>query len=283
MTTLHTAEDIQAYLDKQDPTVSIVTLEPEAITALLDANTSNRRLNDSRVAALRLALEHNRWKLTNDAVVTDWNGKLSNGQHRLAAAELAEKSITVLLLAGTDPATRDVIDTGQRRSLSGALTMRGEFNTGKLSAVLSLHWRYENELLRTGRQNVGVKRVALDQSLLLEHLERNPGLREALKHGENLHTRLRMFRVAPASVFYAVIMAIEPYEAAAFMTRVSNGEHLESGDPELTLRNWFQRSIGDASSDYQLGLAIKAWNKRRENEQILILGLRETESFPRAR
>lgn len=283
---LRTADDAKQWLSVSSPQVAVVTIYPVAATALLDANTRNRRLNERRKNMHASNILADRFRLTNDAITLDTDATLVNDQHRLAAAEETEQPIPVTLLAGVEPETRDVLDTGMRRTFGQALQLRGETNYYRLAAAIGLHFRYEHDLLRAGRRvwnglvfNTG---EPIGQAILIEHLETNPQLRTAVSTGDRIHFHLPDFRNSAAAVLSAVTTAVDPYESEAFVERLAKGEGLESGEPELSLRNLLIRAHGDLTTEYQLGAGIKAWNARRRGRELRTISLREAESFPRA-
>ena len=152
-----------------------VKITPDQASALiqLDRNPSNRKVKTQGVNRSVRILHEGRWKLTNDAIVVDWNGDLANGQHRLHACARTKKPIHVLLMTGADPKIRDVIDTGIKRSLSDSLQIRGKHDTVWLAAGTTLHYKYIGAV-RDGLTWTRMDNTKLDHPQMLAYLDEHP-------------------------------------------------------------------------------------------------------------
>lgn len=109
----------------------IVTMTPEWATRLLLTNTQNRKLSKNTVAAMVRDMQNDRWKLNGDAIRIDKQGNLADGQHRLTAAVLADKSFDTLLFTGIETEDRLTIDRGRPRGIGDNLTMAYGVGAGK--------------------------------------------------------------------------------------------------------------------------------------------------------
>jgi restriction endonuclease len=80
--------------------VSVEVITPEQAQAYLNNNHKHREIKVSKVEKLAGAMMNEAWELNGKTIVFDADGVLLNGQHRLAAAVLANKSITTLVVRG---------------------------------------------------------------------------------------------------------------------------------------------------------------------------------------
>jgi len=276
----------------QIPTVAIVTITPGAATALLNANTRNRRLSESRIRGHMDTIQHGRWMLSDSALTIDTDGLIVNGAHRLTACERTGLAITILMLEGVPPQTRDIVDTGLKRTMAHTLTIRGEVNATNLGAGIALHYFYSTGgihlyLGSDGRPTAAPTRGAgaevLSHDLLLAHLDDHPELRLAAKDAAPVGWHLPRMKRSTVVAFLAITRALDAYQSAAFWERVKTGVELHPGMPENTLRNWLLRADASVSRFYALGMMIKAWNAGRAGEEMRALRLVHTETFPEAK
>src|SRR6266576_4022844 len=284
MLTQDDAENSTVLAVAQVPQVEIVTIEPVAATALLNANTKNRTLSEARVAAHVHTLTSGRFVLTNDAITIDTDGLIVNGAHRLTACERTGIPITVLFLQGVPGSTRDVVDTGMKRTFSQALGIRGDANVTNLGAVTVLHYLYvTGQLTPSGPVGRGPAREALSHDLLMDHLATHPELRYAVKDASTANWFLPNVKRSSVGTFRAITHALDPYEAGAFYDSLKSGEDLHPGMPVLTLRNFLMRADRDTSRFVTLGVMIKAWNAHRKGAELRSVSLKRDEKFPEAK
>jgi hypothetical protein len=106
---------------------------------MLLANEGNRVVSEAAVRRFRLILRTpSGWRLTNDAVVIDREGKVRNGQHRLFAisAERVEApGVPLLVMREADPDDRWAYDQGRKRGAADLLQMRGKNGTDAHVAI----------------------------------------------------------------------------------------------------------------------------------------------------
>lgn len=113
------------------PAFEIATVTPEqAAEWLREYNAGNRPMAEARVAALADEIRLDRWHLSNDALAFAPDGTLTNGQHRLAAVQLAGKPAQFLVVRGLPLAARDIMDRGRARTVADML----HFNYGFVQA-----------------------------------------------------------------------------------------------------------------------------------------------------
>lgn len=73
----------------------IILVTPEMAKQWLSDNAHNRKINSVRVAELCQKMRDGSWKEKGPAIEVTDTGHLINGQHRLTAIILSEKSIRI--------------------------------------------------------------------------------------------------------------------------------------------------------------------------------------------
>jgi len=106
-----------------------------AVAAILftDYNTSNRNINVSRSRNYASDMLRGEWHKNHQGIAFYTNGKLSDGQHRLAAIALSGTTQMMLIVNGMDESSIDTVDRSTRRTAGESLQMKGMMD-GKLLA-----------------------------------------------------------------------------------------------------------------------------------------------------
>lgn len=109
--------------------VSIEVITPTVAAWLLEnANTKNRNINKPHVSQLVKKIINNQFDFSNDFIWFDTEGILGNGQHRLKACVLADKSIEVGVITGISDRMSMIekTDVGKGRSMSDLIHLMVE-------------------------------------------------------------------------------------------------------------------------------------------------------------
>lgn len=241
-----------------EPTAHFETVTPVTARELLDANESNRALRPQKVAEYAADIKSGNWHTTGASIVIGADGRLLDGQHRLAAIVQTGKPLVMLVVRNAEPESQVAMDSGLKRNLTDHLKMKGEANTVVLATSLRKHWAWVS-----GQQTYDSRQHGTNAELLA-CLERNPSLRKHM----TLTNRVYQTTGLPGGVAGACVHQfnmIDPAHMRAFFTDVMTGEMLESGSPTLTLRNWLfaQKNATGGRRPYQNvyhAVTLKAWN-----------------------
>ncbi len=123
--------------DVAPPRIAVEELGPEEAIAILETNSNNRPVRDSRVMHYADAMRAGEWDLNNDAIVLSWpTGEppkpvLLNGQHRLFAILESGTRQRFAVMRHADPAWQERMDTGAIRTADERWGLRGDM--GKVS------------------------------------------------------------------------------------------------------------------------------------------------------
>jgi len=108
------------------PTVTRMTVSPSMALNWLDyANSNNRRISDAHVQRLARDMKQGEWVLTHEGIAFDPSGVLLDGQHRLWAIVIAEKSVEMHVWRGVTREALMAIDCGKPRNLGDILRLSG--------------------------------------------------------------------------------------------------------------------------------------------------------------
>lgn len=206
---------------------SIETVTPEKAQAYLLTNVNNqRKLHPKHVSRYAGDILAGNWQVNGGTIVFSTTGKLLDGQHRLAAVMLAQRSINVIVVRGVDEQSFVTIDSGRPRNGSDLFAIQGEKYPSMLHSGV-VHW------LRYHRGSLGDNR-AFSSILIDTTLNENPGLRDST--GIVSHFPPKNFpRALLVFIDYAG-KKVDAIKTEKFMDNLKTGIGLEAGDPVLQLR-----------------------------------------------
>lgn len=264
----------------QTPSAEFSTITPSTAREWLERNIGNyRAMKPGWVKSLAEDMRNGRWQENGESIKFDLDGKLVDGQHRLAACVRSNVPFRTLVVRGV---ADDVnIDTGRSRNLSDLLRRRGEKNYAALSSVLRWVRGYENGTLRTV---IGDGSPPTMQELLLV-LDRNPLVRDSIATGG---TAKHLAPIAMVSAFHFIFTSRSNRETAdLFFEKLTKGVDLAEHDPVYLLRQRLLRNVGAKAKLPRTELAalfIKAWNAWVNGRSLGILRWRgvgpTAEEFP---
>lgn len=150
----------------------VVTVTPKLAKEWLGLNLKNRRLAKSTVQGYKRDMQAGRWLLTADPIRFSEDGRLLDGQHRLAACVLADVPFVSLVAHGVSSDTMRVIDHGRPRTVADELNIEGK-RWATVGAAAG-RWLY---IFKHGQTAIGKGRVT--SSEVHDMLDRHPLLLES--------------------------------------------------------------------------------------------------------
>jgi hypothetical protein len=246
---------------------------------LRETNNGNRNLSQSVVNRYAQDMSSGLWRNpTGEPLIWDSNGRLQQGQHRLAAVAQSKTPIRFLVITGADPGDFQVLDQGKKRSAADILGMAGFQNTTNCAATARL-----SMMLEYYRDKPWANLPEVTQQRVVEFAKAHKSTIEwANAHGR----RARRNALVPEVQFGAVAFYVAQHSAElndweTFSSRVCSGEMLREGDPEHSLRRWtVNRNLklsGSTSSQAAVAVITKAWNAYVTGKNIKVLGWKRHE------
>lgn len=108
------------------PTSSFEDITPAMAQEYLTKNVVNRSISQNHVIKLAMDMEAGKFLVTDAGIGFDTRGNLINGQHRLNAVILADKTVRMLVVRDLPPKSMGVMDVDvRRRSLANVLEIDG--------------------------------------------------------------------------------------------------------------------------------------------------------------
>lgn len=254
----------------------VMTFSCDDAQSIIDAAGENfRKLDLNHVCHLAGMMESRMWHLTGSAIVFGADGRMIDGQHRMAACVMSGVPLTTIVLRiANESAAAPFIDTSHKhRTLQQLAANRGFSGASEVAAGVRLYWGWEQGLRNTrllgGKEkgwNPGVAdaqltRLGRDAELAVPDARgAYPYILES--HGVFLHTWVRRNGGSSAKL-------------SSFFRGVHDGAGLQAGDPALTLRNSVGRQIGSLNRPNKmvmLASAISAWNAHARGRSLQRIG-----------
>lgn len=255
--------------------LTIETVHPAVARKWLEGNTHNRKVSDRLVEVYAETILAGEWRLNGEPIIFDRNNVLQSGQHRLLAVIAADRSIRTVVVRGAEPDSLFSIDSGRKRRMVDALTLRGEKDVAVLSSALSWLWRYRTgHMLRLGDTATNVH--------LLKLLDDTPELKDSIVAARPTK-RVLHFSVGLVAALHLEMDRVDADDTKLFFEGVVEGAGLRSGDPRLALRNWAARtemSTRRPSQGMIAAVTIKAFNAYRDTRELKLLAFKPNETFP---
>lgn len=247
-----------------------------------------RPLRKTRLAKLVGEMTRGEWQHNPlDSIGVTPDGKLLNGQHRLAAVVQTGLPQAFSIVYGVNPDIYRVLDQGLPRSMSDYFKSGGETNATELAAVVA--WQFREEAGLHSQASGGPYRLDARLSPTTHQaddvLARHPRLRDVVK----VHSRVaEPGRLLPKSITnwtYYRFSRVDAEAADVFWEGVGSGVGLTSADPRYALRKvLLRRAEGETrgrSSEFVAALVVKGWNAFLRGKSVKVIAWREDEQFPR--
>ena len=252
--------------------IDLVKVTPELAEQWLSANTvSNRKISKITVKRYAKDMVMGRWLVTGESIKFDVNGKLIDGQHRLAAVVAARNTVAMYVITGLPNETILVIDTGKSRTSGDALMIAGHsVNSNEIAALARKIIGY-----KSGNQDIlGVKKIVAAGAPITN--------REIVDFCANndlsVHTsfaqrakRLQLSKILSVgeyAFFHSLLSQIHVDDAEKFLTMLSTMEDVSAQSPIRVLFYKLTKSLSTLDSKMTFSAVIQAWNAWRSGTTI---------------
>jgi hypothetical protein len=248
--------EIEGFLSNPPATSRIVEIDPVSAAAILkDRNQGNRPPKPNKVQQFAADMANGRWGLTGDTLKFAPDGRLLDGQNRLAAAVRVNKPFKTHVVFGIDPQLFGRMDIGKPRNAADVLHIAGYKYASTLASAL--RWAH---LLDTNPYN----RDTLQPDFVLD-LARDeyPDIEGFIKYGREIN---RQF-AHPAGQAAALMYKFFKSDAAkaedffqAWMKGQRNGKYQIIDTMQALLHSQKVNNNGRIHELVRAAIIIKAWN-----------------------
>jgi hypothetical protein len=255
-------------------TPQVVTITPEDAMALLEANASNRPLNDRHVKRIARQILDGKWRFNGDTIKVSSTNDILDGQHRLWAIIESKIAIETIVVRGIEPDAFATIDTLRKpRSGSDILALLGA-TSHRSTISVALQWltRWQRKTLESYR----APQNRIENSDVEQAYRDNPGIARAAEMASRLRGLANPGLIA---FFYFVLTNRNPDLAERMIHTLENPAGVGVNDPFFRLRFYFTSDKARKDPLTTIVYMIKAANAAYENREVKTLNWRNQGSF----
>lgn len=203
------------------------TVTPQQAAKWLDAdvNRENRNLRPSHVAYLTQQILAGAWQTTHQGVAFGHDGRLLDGQHRLAAIVRSKVSVELQVSRDVDESTFSVVDCGLKRTHYDRVHLVDDHGINK---TLCTSLNYFVRQTKISGQSIPVSEIETAFHLMPDSWLWMAGMWVQPMKG---------LKYASVMASIAVYHFVNRERAELFNDGYMSGTGLEAGDPVLALRD----------------------------------------------
>jgi hypothetical protein len=228
----------------EEMSFEIVDVTPALAAEWLNANTDNRPLSTRRVEQFAAVMRAGGWKVNNQAIGWDENGRLADGQHRLYAVIEANMTVRMSVARGIATDAVKTIDRGSTRMVGEVLRREGTVPNANIVAG----WCNAEHVLRTNNA------VKSSVEVTEEYYRRNRGFIDTLA---TIMPNKRPWKIAPIGAALIYAARHDPAKVEEFVRLMVSGAGLEETDPVFVIREVIFTVATRPSQDNRRALALK--------------------------
>lgn len=248
--------EIEQFLQNPPVTSRIIDIDPASAAAILtERNKGNRPPKPNKVQQFANDIANGAWGLTGDTLKFAPDGRLLDGQNRLAASVRANRPFKTHVVFGIDPGLFGRMDIGKPRNPADVLHIAGYKYASTLASAL--RWAY---LLDTNPYNRETFRPEFVLELARDHY---PDIEESIKYGRDIN---RQF-AHPAGQAAALIYKFAKSDKAkaleflqAWLKGQRNGKYQIIDTMQALLHSQKANNNGRIHELTRAAVIIKAWN-----------------------
>lgn len=208
-----------------------VNITPSLAELMLEFNEKNNRpISESATMKYAADMRAGNWLKTSKGISFSEDGRLIDGQHRLAAVSLVGRDIQMCVVFGESRDAFAVIDTGKRRTAGDVLKIAGGKNTNVVAAAASILIRIERETYSRGRTG------HVTNSDIIAFTARNQDLEEMAREAMGTQRKIKLKTGVALAAYFLLSSSRNNYRLPEFWGMLSEGQGLDKKNPIYHLR-----------------------------------------------
>jgi len=249
-------KEIEKFLRNPPETSRIITIDPASAEVLLEErNQGNRPPKPNKVQQFASDMASKKWGVTGDTLKFAPDGRLLDGQNRLAACVRANKPFISHVVFNIDPSLFGRMDIGKPRNPADVLHIAGYKYASTLAAAV--RWAY---LLDTNPYN----RETLRPEFVLELVrEKYPDIEPYLKEGRAVNAQYAHPAGQVAALIYKFAKNDKDKAAdfvRAWLSGQRNGKYQIIDTMQALLHSQKANNNGRIHELTRAAVIVKAWN-----------------------
>lgn len=232
------------------PVTQTVFVTPELAAHWLERNTNNRPLTMSRVQSYVEDLLSGNWHYTHQGIAFYSDGSLADGQHRLKAIVISQKSFPFLVTHNLPKETSPILDQNKTRTLYQSLNIEGKDWVKKETIAIA------RCMLSGGYLN----QTVVSPKTIEQYIDKYQSMLEMTVRAAPTKKKSITQSTVLAAYFTALVAGVEFAKIKRFASVMYSGEiEKPEENAAIRLRETLSRPIGTASERHErLKLVQKA-------------------------
>lgn len=248
-----------------------IVVTPEIALELLQVNTKNRPLRNSRVLYFVNQMQHGLWKFNGEPIIIGEGNVLLDGQHRLSAIVKSKIPQKMIIIYGIEPESFDTIDTGFGRTSADFLATEGVKNYTMIASNISSYIGFCRNMSRTESLKKDINLTK--QEILLEYNKFPDFWQDIAIRTKTLDRNLKLIKASVLGGYIAFLTKEKKHDidkVYSFFYQLHSGLNIEN-ETILSLREKLLKDITGQykmTSAYKHALLVKSWNAFVSGKEI---------------
>jgi len=246
--------------------VGVELITPQKAENYLRFNKNNRSIKSSHVTFLSNQIKENLFLENGEAIIFDKLGDLKDGQHRLKAISINNKSFFIPVVRGVESKCMATYDTGKNRSAADVLKLNGFQYYSLIAAFVQAIHKYSTKKYKMASSYGGSRRTNLTNQQVLNYVEENyEWLLDIVSKVDSISAKMKPRVLSPSYISLIIYMiggenpSNDVYSFAKNLTGVVK---VESSAPLYLYNKLYNSKINKEplNNYWILGMALKSWN-----------------------
>tara|TARA_R110000796_G_scaffold88978_1_gene192349 strand:+ start:3586 stop:4509 length:924 start_codon:yes stop_codon:yes gene_type:complete len=268
--TMNEAKNCSRAQNPAENTVQMyVNIGPKLATKLLTFYKINRTTKKNNLKNIVNDMINGNWKFDASPIKFNEDNDLIDGEHRLKAIEITEKTFLFTVTLGLSRDVFKILDSGIIRSPGDVFQCAGIPNALNAASITASIYAFKNGKF----SDAGNKVNKLSKSELLIHYRTLRGIQNSIKFAHKVHKSGDGYvKFNTVALFHYLFGEVDEKLAEDFMTQLATGREIGMKSPVGALR----KKINDRKMDKNLAYTDKnkildicyCWEKFINNETI---------------
>jgi hypothetical protein len=256
----------RSKVENNNLSVGVELITPEKAANYLRFNKNNRSIKTNHVTFLSNQIKQNLFLENGEAIIFDKFGDLKDGQHRLKAISINNKSFFIPVVRGVESKCMATYDTGKNRSAADVLKLNGfQYYNAIATLVQSMH-KYKFKKSKSSRGGMSGRSDNLTNQQVLTYVQENyEWLLDIVTKIDIIYKKMNP-KVLSQSYIGLIVYLIggeKPNkDVYSFVKHLTGVIKLESSAPLYLYTKLYNSKINKEplNNYWILGMSIKAWN-----------------------
>ena len=245
----------------------VMTFTPVVAEYILDnMNVGNRPQKPSRIVRYAADMASDKWSVTGESIKFGADGKLKDGQNRLAACVRSNSPFKSYAVFGVDPDSFSQMDVGAKRSDSDVLSIMGVPNAEKASGIIRMLMSWESNKTETS----GSRRMPSDVRAYYEERIDADLMQRAVRLSKAVYMTTQLPRGVTGALYYLAVVRGHSDKAELFMQELEQGFGKSARSPIRyllkTVAKWKSDQQFKITHHHYSVLLSRVWQAYRKDE-----------------